>query len=97
VRTTDYFVSGSINGSTKLNVSENVNGFASVFGITPTEAGEISISLLASSDNANSNKFIYLGALEIQSVPEPGSAIFLASGAASLLLRKRRKSEVARN
>ncbi len=92
VRTTDYFVSGSINGTTKLNVANNINNSVSVFGITPTAAGEITISLSAAADNTNGNKFIYLGALEIQSVPEPGSAVLIAGGAALILLRKRRRS-----
>ncbi|MES2570115.1 MAG: hypothetical protein V4710_08675 [Verrucomicrobiota bacterium] len=91
-RTTDYFVSGSINGSTTLNVSENVNGSASVFGITPTPEGQITITLMASADNANTHKFIYLGVLEIQSVPEPTSAALCMGGLLVLLNQRRRRA-----
>ena len=89
-RTTDYTVSGSVSGTASLNVANNVNNFAVVSDIFPTAAGEISIFIAPDVANNNSNHFTYLGVLEMQMVPEPASAAFLAVGTGLALAKRRR-------
>ena len=89
-RTTDYTVSGSVSGTASLNVANNVNNFALVSDIFPTEGGEITISISPNALNSNSNHFTYLGVLEMQMVPEPATAMMLGFGALALGVRRRR-------
>jgi MYXO-CTERM domain-containing protein len=91
-RNTEYDVVGATSGSAALNVSENISTIVSVNGIKPNASGEITISLTQGVGNNNANHFIYLGVMRMESVPEPVSALVLASGVAALALRRRRAS-----
>jgi hypothetical protein len=89
-RTTNYFVSGGSSGSTTLNAANNIDTTASVFGISPDGAGEITISLTPAAANNNSNHFTYMGVLEVVAVPEPGSALMLGTAVVVFAGRRRR-------
>lgn len=64
-RETGYTVTGANSGFTALNAANNINNTATVEGITPTEVGEIAISLAPTENNNNGNHFTYLGVLRI--------------------------------
>jgi hypothetical protein len=101
-RETVYTVSGSVSGSAALNASNNVNSFTTVSGIVPSAGGEITISLTPGPNNnnntgddttgANPSRFIYLGVMEMQSIPEPATTFALGAGALLLAARRRRAS-----
>lgn len=89
IRTTEYVVTGSIVGSSILNVSNNISNVATTFGITPSDSA-ILVELFPAADNNNGNHFTYLGAMKVEVVPEPTSALMIASGVGILALRRRR-------
>ena len=99
-RETLYTLEGSVSGSATLNASNNVNGFTTVSGITPTLEGEITISLTPGPNNNNNtgdnsaepSRFIYLGVMEMESVPEPTAAVAIGAGMIALATRRRRSS-----
>ncbi len=65
-RETGYTVVGANSGYVALDAANNVNNTATVLGIVPTEAGEISVSLAPTANNNNANHFTYLGALIVE-------------------------------
>jgi hypothetical protein len=69
VRETGYTVVGANQGFAALDAANNVDNTATVADITPTEAGEITISLAPTENNNNANHFTYLGALRVDAVP----------------------------
>ncbi len=79
-RESKYTVSGLNSGSALLNAANNVNTDANVLGIQPTGAGNINILVEPGPANTNANKFYYLGAMRLESVPEPGSIALLVLG-----------------
>lgn len=64
-RETGYTVTGANSGFTALNAANNINNTAAVEGISPTEAGEITISMAPTVNNNNGNHFTYLGVLRV--------------------------------
>jgi hypothetical protein len=94
-RTTDYVLTGSAAGTTSLNVANNVENFGFIGGAAPkptvgTGTGEFLVELFPGAANNNANHFIYLGALKVEAIPEPSSALMIASGVAILAFRRRR-------
>ena len=69
VRETGYTVVGANQGFAALDAANNVDNTATVADITPTEAGEITISLAPTENNNNANHFTYLGVLRVDAVP----------------------------
>jgi hypothetical protein len=90
IRTTEYVLTGGITGSTVLNVTNNISNVASAFNITPDAENEILVELFPAADNNNGNHFTYLGVMKVEVVPEPTSALMIASGVGILALRRRR-------
>jgi hypothetical protein len=88
-RETGYTVQGGNSGFAALNPANNIDTFATLAGITPDGAGEITISLAPTANNNNANHFTYLGVLKIESIPEPAALTLLAG---SLLLLPRRRT-----
>ena len=69
-RETRYTVQGGNSGTTVLNAANNIDTVSSsVSGITPTAAGEITISLAPTTNNNNANHFTYLGVMKVESIP----------------------------
>ncbi|MBK7998176.1 MAG: hypothetical protein IPK15_05450 [Verrucomicrobia bacterium] len=60
---------GANQGFAALDAANNVDNTATVADITPTEAGEITISLAPTENNNNANHFTYLGVLRVDAVP----------------------------
>ena len=69
VRETGYTVAGAATGFTALDAANNIDNTASVAGMSPDAAGEITISLAPTENNNNANHFTYLGALRVDAVP----------------------------
>jgi hypothetical protein len=68
-RETGYTVQGENSGFAALNAANNISSSATVNGIKPTNAGEITISLAPTANNNNPNHFTYLGMMKL--VVEP--------------------------
>ena len=90
-RETLYTVTGVSTDAVSLNIANNVNNTASLFGIVPNEFGEIEIALTPGPNNNNTNHFTYLGVLRVTAIPEPASALFLFGGVAALIVRRQRQ------
>lgn len=90
-RETQYSVAGANNGVASLNPANNISNVAVVSGIVPTATGEITIDIKAGPNNNNSDKFFYLGAMQLVSaaVPEPTTCGLLALSSLGLLFRRR--------
>jgi hypothetical protein len=87
-RETEYAVSGANSGTAFLNASNNVSNVAVVSGISPNSLGEITIQIDPGPNNNNASQFWYIGAMQVQAVPEPGLAgLLVACGC--LILRRR--------
>ncbi|MGV3530968.1 MAG: PEP-CTERM sorting domain-containing protein [Chthoniobacteraceae bacterium] len=96
-RTTQYVLTGSAVGSTQLNPLNNVNNVAQLFNVIPdpvadTEFGEVLVELFPGETNANQYKFAYLGVMKVETIPEPTSALMIASGIGILAVRRRRRA-----
>lgn len=72
-RETQYVVAGGNASTAYLNASANTSNVAIAAGIIPTASGTVSIQVSAGPNNNNGSKFYYLGAMQIQYVPEPAS------------------------
>jgi hypothetical protein len=96
-----YNVVGGNSGSAALNASENIGNLVSVNAIAPDANGEITISLTPGPNNNNggtgstATRFIYIGVMEVQAVPEPG-VIGMTTIAALAFLAQRRRARVLR-
>ncbi len=71
-RETGYTVAGANSGFGALNVANNITNTATVSGIIPTAAQEITVALTPTANNNNANHFTYLGVLRVEPVfPAP--------------------------
>lgn len=70
-RETGYTVAGANTGFAALNAANNINNTAKVEGISPTVAGEITISLAPTANNNNGNHFTYLGVMRLSPYVPP--------------------------
>jgi hypothetical protein len=94
-RETRYSVAGLNNGEAFLNPANNVSNVAIVSGITPTAAGEVTITLTAGPNNNNNpDQFYYLGAMQVSSsavIPEPTTlGLFSLAGVFAFAIRRGR-------
>ncbi|MBX3740622.1 MAG: hypothetical protein KF712_06500 [Akkermansiaceae bacterium] len=81
-------IGGNGSQSEALNAT-NTNGSVTVTGLTPDAEGKIVINVGPGANNTTTEKFFYIGAMEITSVPEPSVALLGAGAAAFLLVRRR--------
>ncbi len=101
-RDTRYTLTGAAPSSfVELAVANNVNNTAVLSGIVPDALGKITLVVSPGTANTgiplpatpttpnNPNRFFYLGALQLTSVPEP-STVALLLGALPFLARRRR-------
>lgn len=64
-RETDYTVEGVSTQVVALNASANITNMVSTTAVTPTSAGEITVSMAPSPSNNNANHFTYLGVMKL--------------------------------
>jgi Immunoglobulin I-set domain len=64
-RETGYTVVGANTNFAALNPANNINNSVMAEGLSPTAAGEITISLAPTANNNNGNHFTYLGVLRL--------------------------------
>ncbi|RYD34744.1 MAG: hypothetical protein EOP87_08635 [Verrucomicrobiaceae bacterium] len=88
-RESSYTATGGNGSQTRALNSNNTNGSVTVTGLTPDSNGRIVIDVGPGANNATTEKFYYLGAMEITSVPEPGVSLLGAGALAFLLIRRR--------
>lgn len=72
-RETAYTVTGASASTVYLNASNNTTDVVTALGVVPTATGTVSIDVYAGPNNSNGSKFYYLGAMQIQYVPEPAT------------------------
>ena len=70
-RETGYTVQGGNGGFTALNPANNLTNTASVIGIIPNAAREITVTIGPTANNNNSVKYTYLGVLRLDAVLPP--------------------------
>jgi hypothetical protein len=70
-RETGYTVTGANSGYAALDAANNITNTASVTGILPNAAREITIAIGPTANNNNSVKYTYLGALRVDVVLPP--------------------------
>lgn len=91
-RETRYTVTGATEAIADLNVANNEDQVATVTGLRPAAAGEITIALTPGPNNDNGNHFTYLGILQLDwtasapATPPSLSAPRLAGGVVSFEL-----------
>jgi hypothetical protein len=96
VRTANYsLTNGTDTSVVVLDAANNASNTISSAFLTPSVTGTLTLTMMADATNTNSNKFFYLGSLQIQSmtasIPEPSSFAMLAGGAALGLVALRRR------
>ncbi|TWT86663.1 hypothetical protein Mal64_34920 [Pseudobythopirellula maris] len=86
-----YAVAGLNSGSGVLDAANNTANLATVAGITPTAAGEITITVTKGPGNNNGNGFFYLGAMRLvgTTVPEPSAVVLLTLAGVACVIRRR--------
>ncbi|MBC2602213.1 hypothetical protein [Puniceicoccus vermicola] len=89
-RETQYDFVGENSNSVYLNAGDNIAGTVTTIGIRSTASGTISLTVQKGSNNES--EYSYLGAVQINAIPEPASAAFLFSvlSASFVILRRRR-------
>lgn len=65
IRETGYTVEGANTVFATLNAANNINNTTKAEGVTPSTAGEITISMAPTAANNNANHFTYLGVMRI--------------------------------
>lgn len=75
-RETRYTVTGASEGVAVLNAANNNDQTVAVTGITPTPAGEITISLAPTTNNNNAYHFTYLNVLKVEAIPPQQPVVF---------------------
>lgn len=91
-RTSRYTLTGA--GSPQfgeLDASNNIGNSVTVSNVLPNVSGVITLDVGAGTGNTNPTGFYYLGAVEIHSVPEPGSALLVLSATGLVAIRRRRR------
>jgi len=88
-RETTYTATGGNGSQSRTLNSNNTNGSVTVTGLTADAEGKIVIDVGPGANNATTEKFYYIGAMEITSVPEPAVSLLGAGALAFLLIRRR--------
>ena len=91
-RTSRYTLTGA--GSpqfVELDASNNIANTVTIDNVMPNGAGVITLDVGLGAGNNNATGFYYLGAVEINAIPEPGSALLVLSAAGLASIRRRRR------
>jgi lysophospholipase L1-like esterase len=77
VREADYTATGLNSASTPFDAANNVDGVAVLAGIVPDPNGVITISLAPTARNNNAYRFVYLGAMRMDEIPQQQPVVFV--------------------
>jgi len=89
VREASYTVTGANSASVAYDAANNIDEVATVAGIAPDSFGEITISLAPTDRNDNSYRFIYLGAMRVDEIPQQQPIVFVEEPADQSVLESR--------
>lgn len=89
VRETTFTVTGENSASTVYDAGNNIDKVATVAGITPDAAGAITVSLAPSAKNNNAYRFVYLGVMQVDEVPQQKPVVFVTEPADQTVLEYR--------
>ncbi len=89
-RSTLYSFTGATSDAISLNPASNITQSSTISGMSPNGSGTITLTITPDAANANQYDFIYLGAMEINVIPEP-TTITLVLGALGLMMLFRRR------
>jgi len=77
VREANYTATGWNSSSTPFDASNNIDGAAVLEGIVPDDSGAITISLTPTGRNNNPYRFVYLGAMRVDEIPQQKPVVFV--------------------
>ena len=77
IREADYTATGFNSASTPYDAANNVDGTAVLVGIIPDAEGAITISLAPTDRNNNAYRFVYLGAMRMDEIPQQQPVVFV--------------------
>ena len=77
VREARYTVVGENSASVDYDSANNIDNVAAVAGIIPDADGTITISLTPTDRNNNSYRFVYLGAMRMDEIPQQRPVVFV--------------------
>lgn len=89
-RETQYIVTGDSSSTVFLDVASNVDNVGFVPSIGGDGSNNIVIDVSPGPNNTNGSGFFYLGALEINSVPEPSVSLLAVLGLGIMTMIRRR-------
>tara|TARA_R100000027_G_scaffold184_1_gene205 strand:- start:5452 stop:6168 length:717 start_codon:yes stop_codon:yes gene_type:complete len=91
-RETEYTFSGANLETVFLDAAGNTTNTITASGLNPTAGGIISLTVRAGENNTTSQQFAYLGVIEMNVIPEPGSfALVLSAVATGFVMVRRRR------
>lgn len=82
IRSCVYTVTGASTARVSLDAANNLTNTAVLAGLTPDAQGHLTIRLTPGPDNNNSNHFVYLGLMKVQSAPNPGPPQIISASVA---------------
>ncbi len=77
IREADYTATGFNSASTPYDAANNVDGTAVLVGIIPDAEWTITISLAPTDRNNNAYRFVYLGAMRMDEIPQQQPVVFV--------------------
>ncbi|MGK0184262.1 MAG: hypothetical protein ACI9R3_000028 [Verrucomicrobiales bacterium] len=89
-RETQYVLTGDSTATVFLDVASNDDNFAFVPSMGGNGSNSIVIDVSSGPNNTNGSGFFYLGALEINSVPEPSVSLLAIVGIGLMTMIRRR-------
>ena len=87
-RETQYDIAGLNSATVYLNSSNNLTEVVTATGLMADANGDIVITVGPGPNNDNGSGFYYIGAMQMNIVPEPTALVLLSLGALSLLRRR---------
>lgn len=75
----------------ELNAANNIGDVVTISNVMPDEFGVITLDVGVGTGNNTIQGFYYLGVVEINSIPEPGSALLALSAMGLAAIRRRRR------
>ena len=77
IREAGYTIVGESTTLVTLDAGNNIDAVATAVGIVPDAMAEITIDLAPTANNNNGYHFIYLGAMQVEEIPEQQPVVFV--------------------